>query len=165
MVESAELATTNVPSNFAILRAANKAYSVHPNTGVAIRAFGIGSASDANTIKITGWMSNDKGGPGYGQELWEGTVTLGSDTSTELPNTGTPEWPAGTYREGGTWDSTGHHNAANAIEIEGGGQGILLLPTLGYANLTVEVTTLNSTNMGLLIRPVTNEGVFQGSWS
>jgi hypothetical protein len=131
----------------------------HPHTGVALRALGKASATNTATVSISGWMDGATA-RGPGQSLWKGTLTLGSlaVTGTIIPD---GKW-SGSWKEVTTWVDT--VNACDATVASGGDQAMLILPTLAYSSLMLEIGDLDGagemTELGIMWRPVTMNGVF-----
>ena len=110
---------------------------------------------------------NAKNGPGPGIQLWKGTFDLGANvwTSTETPH---PEWAVGLYRVADDFSTTsGYDNAsATLIEDTGAVNGMILLPTLGFHNLHIQLTNVDGAStagepdtLGVLWRGISKEGV------
>ena len=144
---------------------------VHPYSALALRMFGTNTAGDTATMKIWGQMDiQRKFGSAPSQELWRGQVSLGSFQAT-TDSDGRPlndgPWPAAVYFEVDSYDiggATGGHNAAKAVSLAGGGQTMLILPTLGYTVLTMELTDMDGTGteistLGAIYRFISMGGV------
>lgn len=154
------LLTKFKPSEFAVA----KAVAVYPDTAIALRIYGRDTNNDTATIVISGWMDPDtRSGVGAGQVLWKGMVTLGSITFTEKPLNDSRWNKDSAWFEVDTWDSSTGSNASSSIVQSGGNQSILIMPTLGYTRLMLEVADLGGagemTELGVLFRPVSKDGV------
>jgi len=154
-----------------------KMFSIHPATAILLRGFGIGptASDDAASIIISGWMKPDKpriGGLsscGPGHRLWKGYTILGSKTLNGSLPSEDKKWLAGTYKEVDTFDPAAGsgYNPVGATRLEVTNQeAVLLLPTLGYTDILIEVASLFvgtalMTNIGFLWRPATVGGVIK----
>jgi len=130
-------------------------------SAVAIKMFGTDAENEVADVQITGWMfDHDQGGVGPGQVLWQGRVTLGTHSVAQPITSG--KWPSGTYLEVKTYDpntfgSGQGANIARACTFEGSQTGLLILPTLGFARLVLEINFPAASQMaslGVLWKPV-----------
>lgn len=136
--------------------------SVHPYTQIALRAYGADTDNDDATVRITGWMDNiTPTGPGPGQILFHSEIIIGATNFNERP-VADGRWPSATaWFEVDDWVTGVIENAAIAYLRTAGASTILLLPTLGYTNLWLEIINLGAatemTKLGVLWRPVSKE--------
>jgi hypothetical protein len=151
-----------------------KMFSIHPATAILLRAFGIGSNNDSGSFILSGWMKPDKpriGGVqscGPGHRLFRGAFILGNKSlGGGLPSED-KKWLAGTYLEVDTFDPAlgSGYNPVGATRLEQADQeSVLLVPTLGYTDILIEVPSLtlvgSVTNIGFLWRPATVGGVIK----
>lgn len=130
-----------------------KMLAVTPGNMLAIRGWGVGVDNSSAEVVISGWMDPEKDA-GPGQILWWGVIFLGAFLfSTEralyagpLPTSLTVPR---TWREVDCWDETAggvadYFDAVNLVQINnttGGGQCVVLFPTLGYTHLLAEIVT------------------------
>lgn len=131
---------------------------------ILLRAFGYAASSPEDntaTVRITGYMSAAR--PGPGRVLWRGQLTAGAVQLAESPDPASDAWDTDTYpawNEIDTWDATveSGHAASLATAFTGGGQAELLLPVLDYRTLLLEVTDLGDAGelsaIGFLWRPL-----------
>lgn len=144
---------------------------VPEHSHVAVRVFGKNSDNDTATMTIIGWgpaMETRDGpaGPGKGFVLWKGQIQLGSVSITsESPFAPGGAFAAGTWFEVDTFNDavTGGQNPGGAYVLESLAQGILVLPTLGFPNLLMEITDIGGTNemteVGAIWKPISRGGV------
>lgn len=132
-----------------------KMFSVYPATGIILRFFGKDAADEVSDVKLTGFMDfGTKNGPGPGQHLWNGTVTLGAFSWSGVPITD-GKWGAdATWLEADTitdgLDMVGV-TEVNSTDL----MSMLVVPTLGYTQILIEfVATFNVAAIGALWRPV-----------
>lgn len=156
------LLTNYLASEFATLKAAGKIVGIHPATAVVLRAFAKDTNNDTATVVISGWMTDNKDkGTGPGHRLWRGQLLAGNHTASHIP-LGDGKWgAAATWFEVDTWNEAGAsgYNPAGATRLEVADQeAVILLPTLGYTHLAIEVTDIlgggtEITEIGFLWRP------------
>ena len=135
-----------------------KTASIAPATAVALRAFGLGDNNDTVDAVLTGFMDpNSKFTSSLGHRLWRGQLILGNKEVTVAPLADGKWGAAAAWREVDTWDqaAVGGYNPAGATRLEVADQeAVLLLPTLGYSLLLLEVAALTgTTGFGVLWRP------------
>ena len=152
-------------SEFSTLLRQGRILNVAHHAAIAMRAWGQGTSGNVNQIVLVGWMSlNTKTGCGPGQKLWKGNLVLGTHELDENP-TAHGEWTKGvagsSFYEMSDWDSSvaGGYDITGSVELQTAQQSLLLLPTLGYPFLSLEVPTLGSTNMGILFRGASKGGI------
>lgn len=135
-----------------------KMFSVAPASGILLLPLAIGNDNHTNVIQLSGWMDPNKphtSGPGI--HLLTGcTITLGTSVwgTTDVP-LADGKWVTGVYRFADTFTITA--NACGAVEFDASAsnrRAMLLIPTLGFTHLLLEVSTLNSTKIGFLWRPI-----------
>ena len=161
------LVTDFKPANYA----AAKSIRLDDGTSaIAMRGFGKDADNETAIIVVSGWMSTPSaGGVGPGQQLWRGQALLGSRSSAMIPLADAPgssPWGASaTWFEVDTWDPTVPNglNACVGTMFDGGNQSLLILPTLGYTALMLEIGDLGTgaemAEIGVLWRPVSRAGV------
>lgn len=130
---------------------------------LAVRMLGTGNADTKAFVQISGWNgpTSEQGGRTPGQVLWQGQVLLGAQSSaTSQP---LPTWLSGTYREVDVFDdslksaSAAGSNPSGAMVYAGGTGAMLLVPTLGYTRLILEMIIPGSggvTTIGALARGI-----------
>lgn len=143
-----------------------KCVGVSPAMAIIIRGFGTDADAEAvSPINVYGIMDpNSESGRGMGpaQLLWSGGATLGNTpfAAAEKVIDGDGKWTAGTWLEVDTWadvdDQVGvtYLNSTNK-------QGAVIIPTVGYTNLFVEIvgTTFTMASFGMIWRPITMSAV------
>lgn len=136
-----------------------KGRNIHPATAVLIAAYAKGNNNGTFKATFSGWMDPRTGGheqgPGPGIRLYQAVVTLGNRTfADQIVANG--EWGASaTWRIADTWEDGADYDLVGVTEFEVADQdSLILLPTLGFTFLLVEVTALtNVTEVGFLWRP------------
>jgi len=144
----------------------DKAVKVLPYPAIALRVLGTDADGEAATITISGWGYAHSGDAAKvpGHQLWKGTVTLGGKSYTGCEALAEDSTDTTTYYEAESWNASvsGGHNAAG-VRVYGGAnhfeQAIMLLPTLGYAWIMLEVSGMSMATTGILWRPLTAEQV------
>lgn len=145
-----------------------KAINVEPATAILLRAFGRATAGLIADVVFTGFGSaSTERGHGMGHRLWRGRLTLGTKATGAIPhNDG--RWGADIdWLEVHDWDHTlgSGYNPASATKIAVANQeSVLILPTLNYTTILMEVapTTLDMLGLGVLWRPAfTGSSVIQ----
>lgn len=139
-----------------------KTIGVYPATAIIVRAFGKDTDNDSATVVISGWMDVGlKKGGGPGQRLWRGQLLCGSKSFSHAPLNDGKWGAAATWFDVDTWNegATSGYDLAGASRLEIANQECaLILPTLGYTHLLVEVTDLDGANemteIGFVWRPV-----------
>ena len=145
-----------------------KMIGIYPATAIIIRAFGKDTNADDATVVISAWMdiSKPKGG-GPGHRLWRGSLICGSKSYSHAP-LGDGKWgSADTWFDVDTFNvaAAGGYDMAGATRLDSvfvGGtadqESVLLLPTLGYTHLLIEVIDLGGaaemTEIGFIWRPI-----------
>ena len=131
---------------------ATKVIAVRPYSAIMIRCFGEGVENDTANIYITGWMGDVASPPlevgrGPGQRLIASTAILGATTTTDdILDDG--KWPVITETEG--WREVDVYglatNAPSAAAFAGNAQTSLVIPTLWYTHLMLEVFNIDGTD-------------------
>ena len=154
------LLTVYKPSDIVTLEAINNCVrGVTPATAVALQCYGKDTAAEAATIRVVGWMGTPgKTVHGPGQILWSGTVTLGAITFSEAI------LPDGKWGTANAWFQVNAFAATvdlgGAVDLTSGDQSILIVPTLGFTRLSLEIALTTASEMGVLVRNVAfNSGV------
>lgn len=143
-----------------------KALPVFPYSLIRMRVFGTTSGGTTQ-FKISGWMENAQRGTGPGLVLWKGTTTLGTVNYGEVPLAGPKALFSGTaWYEGATMTTIGggEHNAGQGVVIgDGTLQAMLLLPTLGFSRLLVEILSgaTGGAKRGFIWHGLSSEGILQ----
>lgn len=138
-------------------------------SGIMLRAFGKDTAGDTATLRVIGFMEqHDKRGRGPGFILWRGQLTLGSQTTGAAPLLNEQnDWDsAGNWFTVDDWDPSvaSGENAASAVMAQGTNEAVLLLPTLRFTSLMLEIDDIGGggtemTELGIMYREITDEGV------
>lgn len=135
---------------------------------VKLRMFGTGTAKTGSII-VSGWGRpvgvETPGGPGKGFVLYSGTVTSGSQATTEAPIKH-GHWANSSLYEISQY--TDVNNPAECFVLEDGlQQAVLMIPTLGHPRLALEMFNLGNdgagelTSLGAIVQLVSFEGVVQ----
>jgi hypothetical protein len=101
---------------------------------IALRLFGKDAENETATITIIGWNKN-----GPGQVLCAFQTILGAVVFDEAVLT-KDDIADGDWYESDTYDFTSGSNACGAQLYDGGNQGVLIVPTLGYTDLDIRMT-------------------------
>jgi len=147
---------------------AAQSISVTPWTAIVFLPLVVGDAvaADAVDVKIIGYMaSHVENGAGPGQALFFSTLKVPAASPTSMssaiPLTDGP-WVSRNWTFFEDADFTSKYNAVSSVEIGGSvsKQLSILLPTVGYTTLMMEVTNLTGTNpvFGCMWRGVSKEG-------
>lgn len=144
-----------------------KSISVHPATAVILRVLGKDADNDTIVLIVSGWMDpNSEKGPGPGHRLWRGEVKLGSKSWADVP-LGDGKWVTGTWQEADTYDfftDAADYDMVGATVLDAvqapdliiNQEACLILPTLGYSHLLLEILNMNAagemTEVGILWR-------------
>lgn len=156
--DDSPLLTVFKPSDYDPLRS----MQVHPWTAIAVRAWGQDANNETAAAVISGWMGGEGTGRGPGQVLWDGALVLGSIETDEVPLTDKNDtWSnfTGNWFEVDTWDPSGGSNAAGAVVASGGDQAVLVIRTLGYVALMLELTIGTAATIGVAWRPIETAGL------
>lgn len=138
-----------------------KIIGVYPSSYLILRAFGIGTAGSAITIRVSGWMDPAKsGGTGPGNVLFRLTGTLGSRTFTGPPF---PGGSSGSWRFVQNWSRNTQDFVNVRVDafVEATATGTdhdhdsIVFPTLGYSYLLLELVSLTGTEYSIVYRPLT----------
>lgn len=145
-----------------------KMTSVHPATVIAVRFLGKGDENDTAIVLFSGWMHPDRThGPGPGHRFYKATVIMGSKSWAGIPLTDGAWGASATWREADTITSSVDHTGAQEL-VTANQESILLLPTLGYSHLLLEVLDIGVeatevTTLGVMWRPfICGEGTMGG---
>lgn len=156
------LLTDYKPADITTVAVKKKMIGVYPASAIIIKAFGKDTDGDSATVVISGWMDQGRAkGGGPGQRLWRGQLLCGSKSFSHIP-LGDEHWgAAATWFDVDTWDegAASGYDIAGASRLEVANQECaLILPTLGYTHLLLEVRDLDSANemteIGFIWRPV-----------
>lgn len=164
------LLTVYEPSDFSAT-VKDKSFGCSGLSRVLLRAFGTDTENDTATVTISGWMGEGNSldhGPGC--VLWKGQVLLGAITWASPDKTydfGRKErFPSTTtWFEVDTWNSAvaGGGNLSLSTVLTGNSHAMLLLNTLGYTRILVEVSDMDGANqinvISILWRPASLEAV------
>lgn len=145
-----------------------KSISVATYTAIMLVPLVVGDAvaSDTVDVKIIGYMaSHVEQGAGPGQALWFATLKVPAASpvsmSSAIPITDGP-WKSRNWTFFEDADFTGKYDEVSSVEIGGtvSKQLSILLPTVGYTTLMMEITNLTGTNpvFGCMYRGVSKEG-------
>jgi len=139
---------------------------VHPWTAIALRAFGTDTDNDDATVRITGWMDPaTTAGNGPGQVLFHSEIIIGAISFNEKPLNDNKWHTETAWFEVDDW-TTGlvAPSPANAYArpaTVAGGQSLLILPTMGYTHLWLEIVNLGAVtemnDLGVMWRPISRE--------
>jgi len=162
------LLTNYKPADLSASVVAAKVANVEGFTAIALRAFGRATAALVADVIFTGFgPPNSLRGYGMGHRLWKGRLTLGSKATGVAPQND-DKWNQAVvdWLEVDDWDHTvgSGYNPVSATKIRVANQeSILLLPTLNYATILMEVapTTLTMLGLGVLWRPAFTGGIIQ----
>lgn len=142
--------------------------AVHPATAIALRVLGKDTDGDDATLTISGWMDPGRSGQGPGQRIYTAVVTLGSKSWSGIPLDDHNRWgaAAATWFEADTFTAVTDHDPMSIPVIEiPNKEACLLIPTLGYTHLLLEITDLGGvgemTECGLIYRQIDFESVFR----
>ncbi len=159
-----------------------KMISVHPATAIMLRVLGKDTDNDSAELVISGWMAKEEPkGVGPGHRLWRGKIQLGSKSWAGVPLDDGMWGASATWFEVDIWDDTTSAADYDMVEATVLGfdavapsstrlsdpianqESCLLLPTLGYSHLLLEIRDIGGagemTEIGLLWRPVDFERV------
>lgn len=161
------LLTNYKPADLTASVVQNKTADIEGYTAIALRAFGRATAGLLADVVFTGFGNASAArGFGMGHRLWRGRLTLGAKATGAVPhNDG--KWGTDTdWLEVHDWDHTlgSGYNPVSATKIRAADQeSILLLPTLNYTTILMEVapTTFNMLGLGVLWRPAFMGGMIQ----
>lgn len=162
-------------SEFATAQDAGKVAGVWPATAVLIRFFGTDDANEAADVIISAWMSPDQPyrngtkdtGPGH--RLWRGLVTLGAKSIASFVPIPDGNWSSATWFEADTIDAETagtDYDMVGDVRLDSSmtdgiadQESCLILPTLGYTHLFMEVVLGTAASLGALYRPIAHGGV------
>ncbi len=173
--DSSDTPLTNYEQADLVTAVKNKMIGVKPYSAVMLRAFGTNAGNEAADVIVSGWMHPfTQTGANFGHRLVRMLVTLGGKNvakpPSNLPDAAGKKWAAsGTaYFEADTFDPS----AANDYDMVGitrldtsmtdgivDQEAAVIVPTLGYTHLLIEIVLGTAASMGLVWRPVGKDGV------
>lgn len=175
-VASSDTPLTNYHSDDLDAAAKKKMIAVKPASAVMLRAFGTDADDEAADVIVSGWMHPfTQTGANFGHRLVRMLVTLGSKGVAKAPSdlqdgakgkwasSGTTYFEADTYdpaTAGTDYDMTGITRLDTSLTdgISNQEAGVII-PTLAYTHLLIEVVLGTAASMGLIWRPVGKDGV------
>ena len=147
---------------------ATKSISVTPYTAIILLPLVVGDAvaADAVDVKIIGYMaSHVEKGAGPGQALWFATLKVPAASPVSMSSAiplSDGAWVSRNWTFFEDADFTSKYDEVSSVEIGGtvSKQLSILLPTVGYTTLMMEITSLTGTNpvFGCMWRGVSKEG-------
>lgn len=174
-VASSDTPLTNYEQADLVTAVKNKMISVKPNSAIMLRAFGTDGDDEAADIIISGWMNPfTQTGANFGHRLVRMLVTLGSKgvakPPSNLPDAAGGRWAltGTTYLEADTYDpsAAGDYDMVNITRLDtsladgiANQEAAVIVPTLAYTHLLIEIVLGTAASMGLIWRPVGKDGV------
>lgn len=130
-----------------------------------MQGWGIGNDGDQITMHVIGWpepIADSSDSSGCGTPLYTAVLDLGTATILTVPESISGKWGtnAQTFRNVDVY--TDSVNLAQAEAKVAANYGLLLLPTLGFPYLELQLSTMagTMTKFGFLYRPASFDHVF-----
>ncbi len=154
--------------NYSALSASSHLRVVNPHGApeLMFKVLGTDAEGEMVDIQIVGWgYADTPGNRCSGTVLYQGRAELGAHNpdDTSIYRVG---WPSATYLEARDFDATtfvaaaGGSNPSGAVCIQNGRTAVLVVPTLGFQRITVELNipvSVGMTTCGVIVRPVYGE--------